>query len=101
MKYVLIAVIAFILGVTSMALLAKQQARARDIRFRSDVVAPTAAAIFDVNSNLQARKITLVRKKLELLNQRYQEFYRGGPTPEIFLRELYELNEESQHPGGR
>ncbi len=82
-----------------MAFIAKQQAHVQEILFKSDVIAPTAAAISDVNRSLNDRKLTLVRKKLSLLDKRYMEFLNGGDPPELFVSELYELNEESQHIG--
>lgn len=98
MKYIITLIVAVVLGFLSARFTAVWQSSAWETRFLSEVIMPTEYAISNVNRDLKSGRINLVRKKLEILDRGYQEFRKGGPRPEMFLRDLYKMDRESQQP---
>lgn len=55
---------------------------------RSAVDSPTGAMIRDLKQTVDEGDWELANAKLTLLHERWQEFLRGGPSPESFQSEV-------------
>ena len=91
MKWTLTTGLAFTLGVLISALVCREIRRANRVAYMSDVAAPTAQIVSEINADIQGGATNRAIKRLRLLETRLTEFLHGGRTPEVFVNDIRQV----------
>ena len=96
------AIIGFTIGVavTAAAMMLLQRARdaRREIQLFSDVYCPVQQSIDDIAKTYDRGDTELAQRKTRLLQERWKEFMRDGPSPEQFSNEIMQLGTAATRP---
>ncbi|MDD5521200.1 MAG: hypothetical protein PHI84_10315 [Kiritimatiellae bacterium] len=85
-------VVAFVLGVLVTAVVCREIRRSDRTAYMSDVVAPTAQIVSEINSNIRDGETNRAFAKLQLLEDKLSRFLDGGSTPEVFISEIRKID---------
>lgn len=77
--------------VTIVAINEAIRVRTRPVHVRSELVVPTTKLLADINSLVEAGACELAAEKLQLWEELWNEYLRGGETPEGFCQRILQL----------